>query len=469
MAQRKFIAQLARQLVDDEGVAEDVVQSTYLEVFARPPRHSDNLRAWLAGVVRNCARQFYRGEKRRQRREVEKATGSAGMEVPSTADLAAELQLHRMVIDAIDHLSEPHKSVVMLRYFHDLPPREIARRKAVPVATVNSQLARAIHRLRERLDTGARRRSASLVHGAGVEPGVEEVCAPRGAGVFTMKMKVCATIGVAAVLGLWAADRWSGDDVRGSKTAEKPAAVDEKSTDREVEEVQSGAAIVREPIDGVKSPGDRRDDFHISNVPRPGPRSDCRPIAGVTLVWSSDSKRRTQSGVDGYFRLPVPAAKGRVHVEDDELTTLLAAHVGPRVLANDRPPLVVAAPKLDFAGIVVDAADERSPRSISCSGCPTSFRAPVRAVARREHTVARQTRSDAAGRFSLAVLAGVPGSSVSVHKSGYLTRRLSVSSSETRIVMTKPEPSRVICRVKCSIATVLPRPGRAWAWVGPTL
>src|SRR5262245_2004586 len=58
----------------------------------------------------------------------------------------------RRVVSSVLALEEPYRDVVLLRFFEDLPPREVARRLGVPTETVRTRTRRALDRLRERLD-----------------------------------------------------------------------------------------------------------------------------------------------------------------------------------------------------------------------------------------------------------------------------------------------------------------------------
>src|SRR5262249_40197952 len=49
-------------------------------------------------------------------------------------------------------LDEPYRTALLLRFFDDLPPREVARRTGVPVETARARIRRGIEQLRGRLD-----------------------------------------------------------------------------------------------------------------------------------------------------------------------------------------------------------------------------------------------------------------------------------------------------------------------------
>jgi RNA polymerase sigma factor (sigma-70 family) len=92
-------------------------------------------------AARNLAIKRLRGDRRRVRREETVARPEG---VPSDADVLERERLRRGVVDAVLALPEPYRATLLLRYFEDLPPREIARRTGVPVETVRTRTRRAI-------------------------------------------------------------------------------------------------------------------------------------------------------------------------------------------------------------------------------------------------------------------------------------------------------------------------------------
>ncbi|MCK6458648.1 MAG: sigma-70 family RNA polymerase sigma factor [Planctomycetes bacterium] len=145
---RNFVRGIVRGLLADEHAVDDVVQETCLRALERPPRHA-MLRAWLGRVGRNLALSVLRGERRRGHREREAARPE---QEPSAGDAAARLERHRLVVEAVLALEEPFRSAILLRFYEDLPPREIARQLGVPVDTVRSRVRRGLERLRAWFD-----------------------------------------------------------------------------------------------------------------------------------------------------------------------------------------------------------------------------------------------------------------------------------------------------------------------------
>ena len=149
LAHADWVRGLARELVRDEQRAADVVQDTWVAALERPPLDARNLRGWLASVARNLARGVGRADARRTRRETAAARAEASA---STQELAERAALQRDLVDRVLELDEPYREVLLLRYFEELEPREIAARLAVPIATVRTRHARGLAKLRVKLE-----------------------------------------------------------------------------------------------------------------------------------------------------------------------------------------------------------------------------------------------------------------------------------------------------------------------------
>jgi RNA polymerase sigma-70 factor (ECF subfamily) len=145
----QFLRALARALVADDSRAADVEQSTWLAVAEHPPNDAARARGWLRRVATNIARQFERGERRRARREAASATGEA---LPAAVAAAQEIEAQQLVLEAVRGLDDKYRTVIVLRFYEDLGTGAIAERLALPLATVRTQLQRALTILREQLD-----------------------------------------------------------------------------------------------------------------------------------------------------------------------------------------------------------------------------------------------------------------------------------------------------------------------------
>jgi len=126
LAQTRWLGRLAAQLVPP-GDREDLVQDVLVSAMrAERPKH---LRGWLATVTRNLAARRRCRERNRRSREQTVARDEAT--VPSAADALESFATHQAVVNALMDLEEPYRTAVLLRFWEDLPPREVARRTGV--------------------------------------------------------------------------------------------------------------------------------------------------------------------------------------------------------------------------------------------------------------------------------------------------------------------------------------------------
>lgn len=144
-----FARKLARSLLFDEQLADDVVQQAWLTAIEHPPAHRRSLRGWFLTVVRNLALKALRSRQRRSARERGAALAES---VESTAQSVEREHVLRSMTDAVLALDEPYRHTILARFFDDLPPRVIAAQDGVPIPTVQSRITRGLAKLREKLD-----------------------------------------------------------------------------------------------------------------------------------------------------------------------------------------------------------------------------------------------------------------------------------------------------------------------------
>jgi len=169
LAHADFVRSLARKLVADENASADITQQAWLAAIEQPAASIRSPRAWLSRVVRNFARMAGRGEARRRRRENVCARPER---IPSTEDIVQREETRRKVVDAVLALEEPYRSAIVLRFYEDLNPGEVADTLGVPLETARSRIKRGLGRMRQRLDRefgGKEIWSAALLPVAGLK------------------------------------------------------------------------------------------------------------------------------------------------------------------------------------------------------------------------------------------------------------------------------------------------------------
>ena len=161
VAHREWVRRVARALVRDETLADDLEQEVWVEALQRPPRSARSLGGWLASALRHNLIDVRRSESRRRVREAAAVGPGSG---ESAADVVAEAELLKKVVAAVLELDEPGRGTLLLRYFEDLPLKEVARRQGIPLETVRTRVRTAIDRLRARFDaeSGGDRRAWCL-------------------------------------------------------------------------------------------------------------------------------------------------------------------------------------------------------------------------------------------------------------------------------------------------------------------
>lgn len=150
LSQTSWVRDLARRLVRDPDLADDLAQEAWLAALRAPWSEVQSPRAWMATVLRRSLRERLRGDERRARREAERARDAVDECDP--ADVVARAGAHRNVVDAVMQLPEHYRLVVLRRYYDGDTPAQIAASTGIPVATVKTRLQRGLAQLRAALD-----------------------------------------------------------------------------------------------------------------------------------------------------------------------------------------------------------------------------------------------------------------------------------------------------------------------------
>lgn len=208
LAHADFVRFLARSLVADEHRAADIAQETWLAALEHPPATADSLKSWLSKVLRNFRRKLLRSEMRQLKRECAAAKPDRS---PSTEEVVAREETRQRVVRAVLDLDEPYRSVILLRYYENLPPRAVAETLEAPLETIKTRLHRGLEQLRTRLDAahGNDRKSwcAALAPLAGLNlkaaiGGGTSGSAAAGAGALAGALGLTARIKIGATAAL---------------------------------------------------------------------------------------------------------------------------------------------------------------------------------------------------------------------------------------------------------------------------
>jgi RNA polymerase sigma-70 factor (ECF subfamily) len=143
---RPLHAFLSRRVGDAD--ADDLFQETWLRVVRHRDRFDPQRRfsTWLFQIANNlCRDRGRRREVRDRYRRDRRAEAAGDPERVRPPPLDRALDVRRRVAALPDKLRE----VLVLRYYQDLPEKEIARIAGIPAGTVKSRLHAAVKALRE--------------------------------------------------------------------------------------------------------------------------------------------------------------------------------------------------------------------------------------------------------------------------------------------------------------------------------
>jgi len=150
----RVVYALILRVVRDTGLAEDLVQETFLRVWNRVhgfDAQRGSIGPWLLAVARNRAIDYLRSAGGRERNSVEyEETDHPALYTDMEKDILASDKA-RVVKSAMDKLSPNQRQVIELAYFEGLSQTEMAERMGQPLGTVKTWVRSALKNLRDEL------------------------------------------------------------------------------------------------------------------------------------------------------------------------------------------------------------------------------------------------------------------------------------------------------------------------------
>jgi len=155
----RLVYSLILRIVRDTGVAEDLVQETFLRIWNRARSFDAErgaLGVWILAVARNRAIDYVRSVHGRMAQyasefdELERTGASAAVE----EDLL-NFDRVRLLKDALGKLNPNQREVIEMAYYEGLSQSEMAERLNQPLGTVKTWVRTALKMLRERLAQAA--------------------------------------------------------------------------------------------------------------------------------------------------------------------------------------------------------------------------------------------------------------------------------------------------------------------------
>jgi RNA polymerase sigma factor (sigma-70 family) len=148
---------LARRILVDDALAEDVLQEVFLSVWRDPAafdRGRGTVASWLLAVVHHKAVDAVRREESQRRRQGQ-AEEEMALEVPVATRDVEEDAWSRLVAGqvrtAMGVLSQPQREALTLAYYGGYTQREVAALTGTPLGTVKTRMLAGMRRLKQEL------------------------------------------------------------------------------------------------------------------------------------------------------------------------------------------------------------------------------------------------------------------------------------------------------------------------------
>jgi RNA polymerase sigma-70 factor, ECF subfamily len=149
---------LAYRMAGSRGVAEDVVQEAFLNIWrsgARYERKRGSVRTWVLGIVHHRAIDALRRSNVHERRRASDEGIAETVETGERTDVqAARREEAATVRAALEHLPAEQCQVIELAYFGGFTHTEIAELLQTPVGTIKGRMRLGLEKMRGALGAG---------------------------------------------------------------------------------------------------------------------------------------------------------------------------------------------------------------------------------------------------------------------------------------------------------------------------
>lgn len=146
-----LVFRIGKQMLTDDGSAEDIVQSVFMSLWLAPPqRLTTSLGAWLTVVTKNRARDALRA--RASRSEVHWPDHLVATE--AFDESVFQRLEHVRVRSALAALPFLQRSLIELGFYGERTNAELAELTQVPLGTVKTRIRSGLQKLRGTLRVG---------------------------------------------------------------------------------------------------------------------------------------------------------------------------------------------------------------------------------------------------------------------------------------------------------------------------
>jgi RNA polymerase sigma factor (sigma-70 family) len=154
-----MVKRITFKMVRNPYLAQELMQEAFLQAYLSLERLRDDTRfeSWLYGITLNVCRGYLR-QRKMDILSLESLMG--GMRVdpefltadaPDPETVVERLELHRLVVEAVNGLTPRNRDATMLYYYEQLTVGEIAALLNISISAVKARLRRSRHQLKRKL------------------------------------------------------------------------------------------------------------------------------------------------------------------------------------------------------------------------------------------------------------------------------------------------------------------------------
>jgi len=154
-----MVRRIAFGVMAQEDWVQEITQEAFLAAYLSLDhlREPERFKAWLYSIVLNVARTSLK-ERKQNPLSLESLIGGMHCDLVPLSEafvdpqeVAEEQELHRLLLDAVQALSEKERATTLLFYYEQLSLQEIASIQGISVTAVKSRLFKARNHLRRHL------------------------------------------------------------------------------------------------------------------------------------------------------------------------------------------------------------------------------------------------------------------------------------------------------------------------------
>lgn len=156
LTHRKLLG-VALRILRDHGLAEDVLQETYLKIWHRAASYNPAIASpmtWMATIVRHGAIDTLRKRQAEAFGTEDEMSAMAANE-PDPIDEMDLAQIRPLALTAFARLPEDRRRMIVQAYLRDMSRQDLSTQLGIPANTVKTHLRRALLELRENMFASA--------------------------------------------------------------------------------------------------------------------------------------------------------------------------------------------------------------------------------------------------------------------------------------------------------------------------